>query len=223
MVVIPLPSDARDAFDEAPFAIIHFARRGPATASDTKPRPRCVGGRATTTLCAIQPKKFTGIDDGKRLSQSAVMKIGVVNRVLGCGLLAIVIAGCGGSDDANKPSCGTADAPMAIELKDISPAAGATVPNSGIVETFTIVGRHLQITPTFALPPAHTAGQPVPAPTQWSIAVSGADTVYTSMPLSWEKAPGHVEADSYGLLETTSDHCISALPKKIFEYDVTAP
>jgi len=146
-----------------------------------------------------------------------------MNRTLGCALLSVIIAGCGASDDTEKPNCGTVDAPMAIELKDISPAAGASVPNSGIVETFTIVGRHLQLTtPTFALPPAHTAGQPVPATTEWSFALSGADTVYTSQPLSWEHAPAHVEMDSYGLLET-SDHCISALPKKIFEYDVTAP
>jgi len=148
------------------------------------------------------------------------MKIGVMGWALGCGL-SLATAGCGGSDDADKPSCGTVQEPVAIELKDISPAAGASVKNSAIVETFTIVGRHLQIPTTFALPAAHTAGQPVPSPTQWSVAVSGADTVYTSEPLSWQNV-GHVELDSYGQL-ATSDGCILALPAKMFEYDATPP
>ena len=108
------------------------------------------------------------------------MNIGVVNRALGCGLLSIAVVACGGSDDPAKPNCGTAQAPTPLELKDISPAVDASVMNSDIVQTFTIVDRHLQIDPSFVLPAAHTAGQPIPSPTQWSIGVSGADTVYTS-------------------------------------------
>jgi hypothetical protein len=150
------------------------------------------------------------------------MNIGVVNRVLGCGLLSLVLAACGGSDDPVKPNCGTAQAPTAIELEDVSPAVDASLPNAGIVQTFTIVGRHLQIKPTFVLPAAHTAGQPVPSTTQWSLSVVGDDTVYTSTPFSWQNAPAHVEIDSSNLLQT-SDGCILALPKQLFKYDVTAP
>lgn len=134
--------------------------------------------------------------------------------------MGLVAAACGGSDE--KPSCGTEQAPTAIEIKDVSPAVGASVPNAAIVQRFTLVGRLLQITPSFLLPAAHTAGQTVPTPVQWSIAVSGADTVYTSEPISWQNAPAHVEADSNAPLKT-SDGCIFALPKQIFEYDVTTP
>ncbi|MET0795439.1 MAG: hypothetical protein ABW061_28230 [Polyangiaceae bacterium] len=148
------------------------------------------------------------------------MNIGVVKRVLGFGLLGLVAVACGGSDAPNA-NCGTAQQPKAIEIKDVSPAAGASVKNSVIVQSFTIVGQHLQIETNFGLPAAHTAGQSVPTPLKFTIAASGADTVYTSDPFSWQNAPAHVEIDSGGLLETNG--CISALPEKLFEYDVTAP
>ena len=151
------------------------------------------------------------------------MNNGVVMRGVVCGLLGIVAVGCGSSDTKDPPAnCGTAQAPMAIELKDISPALGASVPNSAIIQRFTIVGRHLQIEASFGLPAAHTAGQSTPTPVHWTFAASGADTVYTSEPFAWQNAPAHVEVDSAGLLQT-SDGCISALPAKIFQYDVTAP
>jgi len=150
------------------------------------------------------------------------MHIGVVNRALGCGLLGIALVACGGSDAQPTANCGTAQQPMAIEIKDVSPGAGASVKNSAIVQSFTIVGRHLQIESNFGLPAAHTAGQSMPTPMHWAIAASGADTVYTSEPFSWQNAPAHVEIDSAGLLQT-SDGCISALPEQLFEYDITAP
>ncbi|HKO47817.1 MAG TPA: hypothetical protein VJV79_08840 [Polyangiaceae bacterium] len=150
------------------------------------------------------------------------MNIGVVNWVLGCALLGISGLACGGTDDAPAANCGTAQAPMAIEIKDVSPAADASLPNSAIVQSFTLVGRHLQIEPSFILPVAHTAGQPVPAQGRWTLAVSGADTVYTSEPLTWTTAPAHVEIHSSGLLQT-SDGCILALPKQMFKYDISKP
>jgi hypothetical protein len=150
------------------------------------------------------------------------MNNGVMARVVVCGLLGVVAVGCGSSDTKDTPNCGTAQAPMAIAIKDVSPTVGASVPNSAIVERFTIVGRHLQIDASFGLPAAHTAGQSVPTLVHWTYAVSGADTVYTSEPFAWQNAPAHVEVDSAGLLQT-SDGCISALPNQIFQYDVTAP
>jgi hypothetical protein len=150
------------------------------------------------------------------------MNIGVVSRLVVCGLLGIVAVSCGSSDTKDTPNCGTAQAPMAIELKDVSPALGASVPNSAIVQRFTLVGKHLQIDPSFGLPAAHTAGQSTPALVHWTITLSGADTVYTSEPFAWQNAPAHVELDSVGLLQTP-DGCISALPTQIFQYDITAP
>jgi hypothetical protein len=149
------------------------------------------------------------------------MNIGVLNRVVGCGLLGLLALACSGSDD--PPDCGTAAAPKPIVIKDVSPAFGASVPNSGIVQSFTIVGQHLQLDLGFSLPPAHTAGQSVPAPMHWSITTSGADTVYTSEPFSWQAAPpAHVEVYPSSAFQT-ADGCILGLPKPLFQYDITAP
>jgi hypothetical protein len=148
------------------------------------------------------------------------MNIGVVNRLVGCGLLGLVALACGGSDDP-AATCGTAAAPKPIAIKDVSPAYGASVPNSAIVQSFTIVGQHLQLDLGFSLPPAHTAGQSAPAPMRWSITTSGVDMVYTSEPFSWT-ALGHVEVYPSSAFQT-SDGCILGLPKPLFQYDVTAP
>jgi len=138
-------------------------------------------------------------------------------------LFSIVACACGGSDgDPAKPNCGTTQAPTALEIADVSPAIGASVPNSGIVQTFTVVGKLLQFPPNLALSAAHTAGQPTPTPTQWQISVDGEDTVYTSEPISWTSAPAHVELDSLNMLKT-SDGCVFALPKQMFKYDITQP
>lgn len=150
------------------------------------------------------------------------MNIGVTTGAVLCLLLGLTVTGCGGSDANAGPSCGTAQAPMALTLTDVSPASGASLPNSSIVERFTIVGQHLKIDANFGLPAAHTAGQTVPSPVHWTYGVSGADTVYTSEPFAWQNAPAHVEVDSIGLLQTT-DGCVWALPNQIFKYDVTAP
>jgi hypothetical protein len=163
----------------------------------------------------------SGIDERCAVSQSPIMNNGVMIRVALCGLLGLAATGCG-SDSKDAPNCGTAQSPMAIALKDVSPAPGASLPNSAIVERFTIVGQHLQIQADFGLPAAHTAGQTVPTPVRWTYAVSGADTVYTSEPFAWQNAPAHVEVDSLGLLQTP-DGCVSALPNQIFNYDVTTP
>ncbi|HEX2672063.1 MAG TPA: hypothetical protein VHM25_14375 [Polyangiaceae bacterium] len=152
------------------------------------------------------------------------MNIGVVTRLIGCGLLSVVTSACGGSDgDAPKPNCGTAQAPTPLEIADVSPAVDASMPNAGIVQTFTVVGKLLQFTPNFALTGAHTAGQPTPTPTKWTVSVSGEDTVYTSEPISWANAPAHVELNALNKLEDTTDHCVFALPQQMFKYDVTKP
>lgn len=135
-------------------------------------------------------------------------------------LLAI---GCGSTSDT-KPDCGTAAAPMTFTLKGVSPAVGSSVPNSNIVQSFTIAGQLVQLTPTFVLaPPLHTAGAPAPSPIGWTITVSGEDTVYTSQPISWATAPGHVELEPNAPVQVQSTGCVWTLPMPTFSYDVTSP
>ncbi|HEY4103094.1 MAG TPA: hypothetical protein VGM44_04350 [Polyangiaceae bacterium] len=112
---------------------------------------------------------------------------------------------------------------MTFALKDIAPASGSSVPNANIVQTFTIVGQHLDFAPDFALPASHTAGISTPTAIGWTVAVSGADTVFTSEPFSWATAPSHVELDPGGALEDTMTNCVWTLPTPTFSYDVTAP
>ena len=138
--------------------------------------------------------------------------------LIGC---ALAIWGCSSSDA--KPSCGTASAPDELDITNVQPALGSSVPNKAIVQSFTIVGRHLELTPTFKLAGTHTAGNTTPNPVPWTITLSGADTLYTSEPITWATAPGHVELDPSSLLDDTSSGCILTLPTPMFSYDVTAP
>lgn len=164
------------------------------------------------------------------------MNNGVLSRVVLGGLLSFAAVGCGGSSDDNSggagagpkmgaatADCGTVQEPRTIELSNVSPALGATVPNTAIVQTFTIVGQHLLTTPTFGgLPGVHTAGQQMPSPVGYTPVISGADLVYTSQPLTWQNAPAHVELVPSSIVYT-DDGCVWTFPTPIFEYDVTAP
>jgi hypothetical protein len=155
---------------------------------------------------------------------------GNIGAAVWCGLAALAAIGCSSSD---KPSsgpnmtatanCGNVSQPKPFMLTNVSPTAGSSVPNSGIVQTFTLSGEHLQITPTLALAATHTAGLSTPQPVHWLITVSGADTVYTSEAISWQTAPGHVELDPPGAVVDTTTNCVSILPTPVFSYDVTAP
>jgi len=146
--------------------------------------------------------------------EGALRQLGIL---MGCGLAAW---GCSSSDG---PNCGTSSAPDVLTLSDVQPALGSSVVNSAIVQSFKIVGRHLQLTPSFGLAATHTAGITTPNPVHWTITLAGADTQYTSEPITWATAPGHVELDPPGLLDDTSSGCILALPTPTFSYEVTAP
>ena len=170
------------------------------------------------------------IDRSSRLSDTPGMSQGVAGWAGVAALCGLALAGCGSSSSSDPgpnmtatADCGSESAPHLLTLSGVSPAVGASVPNSGIVQTFTIDGSHLQILPTFALMAAHTAGHSTPDPVGWTITVSGADMLYTSQPITWQTAPGHVELDPPGLLEDPTTHCVSVLPTPTFSYDVTAP
>lgn len=142
-----------------------------------------------------------------------------------CGVLAVALGatlGCSSSSDGGS-SCGTAQKPATFTLKDVSPAAGSSVPNSDIVLTFTVVGQLLSFTPPLALHPSlHTAGEPTPNPIHWSASVSGNDIIYTAEPITWATAPGHVQLIPSAPVQDPSN-CVWTLPTPTFSYDVTAP
>ncbi len=159
--------------------------------------------------------------------------LGRVSAWFGCGISALALAGCGGSDGTDEssspmpkmgtatPDCGTVQQPLLLTLSNLQPMLGSSVPNVDIVQSFTIVGRHLRVPPAFSLPAAHTAGRPSPEPVTWTLSASGEDTVYTALPVVWQTAPSHVELDPPGLL-VTQDGCVSSLPSPTLSYDVTA-
>lgn len=163
----------------------------------------------------------------------AGMDQGHVGWVLGCAVLGFVALGCGSGDDdsdaekgpkmgAATPGCGTVQEPLVLTLKDVKPAPGSSVPNADIVQSFTIVGKLLELRPAFAAGATHTAGPSIPTAVNWTLAVSGGDLVYSSQPMSWTSAPGHVELNPPGLV-ATDDGCVSVLPTPSFSYDITAP
>ncbi|MEO6599124.1 MAG: hypothetical protein ABIQ16_04575 [Polyangiaceae bacterium] len=164
------------------------------------------------------------------------MNQGRAGWLLGCGLLSMAAVGCGSSDGSSVDAaagaapkmgpatddCGTVQQPLELTLKDVKPALGSSVPNANVVQSFTIAGKLLKIDPSFGRAAAHTAGAPIPATVSWTYGASGADTVYTTLPMTWTTAPGHVELTPPGLL-VTADGCVSVLPTPTFSYDITAP
>lgn len=150
--------------------------------------------------------------------------------VLGCGLLGLLAVACGSTDSkatgpkmgAATADCGTVQEPLELVLKDVKPAPGSSLPNADIVHGFTVVGKLVKLELAFAHAGSHTAGLPIPATTNWTYGVSGADTVYAALPMSWTSAPGHVELTLPSLL-MEADGCVFSLPTPMFSYDITAP
>ncbi len=141
-------------------------------------------------------------------------------------LAALAAVGCGSSDtNSSSSACGTQLSPDEFKVSAVSPAIGASVPNSGVVQSFTIDGQLIQVTPTFSPAATHTAGDAMPNPLGWTptVSASGKDTVYTSAPVTWATAPGHVELNIGGLFQNQTSGCVSRFPGPMFSYDVTAP
>jgi hypothetical protein len=144
-----------------------------------------------------------------------------------CLVAALAALGCSSSDNNNAaPSgCGTQLNPGEFKVSAVSPATGASVPNSGVVQTFTIDGEAVSLMPALGLAATHTAGDVTPNPITWtfSLSATGKDSIYTSAPLTWATAPGHVELDIGGLFQNQTSGCVSRFPGPMFSYDVTAP
>jgi hypothetical protein len=141
--------------------------------------------------------------------------------------------GCGGdsrpttADDGHghgaSYACGTEQTPVTFVLKDVAPAAGATVANQSIVEHFTIVDSPFLIDKlTFVALPQHTAGTFSPNPLQLTMVQQGKDQVYSATIDAWSTAPGHVELGVNNML-ATNNGCVFLFPSPIFSYDITSP
>jgi hypothetical protein len=134
--------------------------------------------------------------------------------------LALVLTACGGEDEA---TCGTIDEPLLLELTELAPADGSSVPNAGIVQGFTVRGLDALIDEfAFQKSSLHTAGDPTPATFSITPTGVGDEAVrYDFAPLSWGEAPSHVEIVAAAVY--SSGECVYALPTPLFRYDVTAP
>jgi hypothetical protein len=115
--------------------------------------------------------------------------------------------------------------PAQFTVSNVLPARGSTVPNSAIMQSFTIVGQLIELTPNFgAVAGMHTAGDRIPTTVTWTVTPSGKDSVYTAdPPVTWTTAPGHVELAIGGLFQNQTTGCVSEFPAPLYSYDVTAP
>jgi hypothetical protein len=141
-----------------------------------------------------------------------------------CALAALSAVGCSSSDSKSSAGCGTDTAPTQLEIGNVSPAAGSSVANTGTVMSFTIMGELVDLSPSLSAAATHTAGAGTPNPLLWtfSISSSGKDSVFTSSPITWAMAPGHVELDAATLFKDPSSGCVSEIPSPLFSYDITA-
>jgi hypothetical protein len=112
-------------------------------------------------------------------------------------LAATALFGCGSDAKSTStppgPTCSNAATPTPFTLTDVTPAAGASVPNQAIVQKFPSApgGSIQQLSVEYSA--AHTAGIPTPAP-EYTIATdANGASVFEFMPITWETAPGHVE------------------------------
>jgi hypothetical protein len=133
--------------------------------------------------------------------------------------LAPCLVGC--SDDPSGPTCAGISSPVVLELAELTPALGATVPNDGIVHSFTVTGEIAFTSIAFAYSKAHSAGDANPR-LEFSYSQEDGGVAYTAEPTRWENAPGHVEM-AVPVVYETSEGCGYRLPLPLFSYDVTTP
>jgi hypothetical protein len=143
-------------------------------------------------------------------------------REIGCSFAILLLVGCSGGDggDDDKPNCGTAAAPVELQLVDIQPARGSSVANDAIVHSYTVVGIRALFEPDFVLPAAHTAGAPDTPQLLVTPQAQGDDVTYTLAPLRWTSAPANVVIEAKSL-QQTSDGCIYRFPSPLFSYSIT--
>ncbi len=155
----------------------------------------------------------------------------------GAAALAALLGACGGAGDqvatpgggggAGGPAgggtpCGTQEAPAVLELAELSPGMGETVAGQPVVHGFRVVrapGAFADMNLLF--PQAHTAGNLVESELGlgFTFRQDGEDIVYEGAPVSWERAPGHVEM-RVATTFTTAEGCWYVFPAPLFSYEV---
>ena len=150
-----------------------------------------------------------------------------------CGATAVVVflaTACSSGGDgetsgrANQPVCPTSGV-MPIELTQVAPATGASVPNGMIAHTYQTVGLDARFASLrLATLGNHTAGAiPALSPTVTPVPRtdgSGNDYLY-AFTITWPTAPGHVALADPSIYQSSADGCEYQLPSPLFEYDVT--
>jgi hypothetical protein len=162
------------------------------------------------------------LDELRGSCDASVMRNGMASWVL-LACAATVLWACGGEKDEDDaaPGCGTTAQPLMLSLGELKPAPGSSVPNTGIVHEFTVIGLRAVIQPDLRLMIAHTAGSPDPAQLMVSIDPSSPDVRYTFAPLRWTNAPAQVALEVAGLYQT-QEGCTYAFPSPLFSYSVAA-
>jgi hypothetical protein len=134
-------------------------------------------------------------------------------------VLALPLGGC--SDDPSGPTCPGISNPTVLELTELTPTLGATVPNDAIVHSFVVTGDVAFASIVFGFLEGHDAGKASP-PLELSYSKQAHGVVYTAEPTSFEHAPGHVEIGVPVVYETP-DGCGYRLPSPLFSYELSAP
>ena len=136
-----------------------------------------------------------------------------------CALGATLACGCLGQSDQN--TCAGVNDPTVLTLSDVTPALGAVVPNDSIVHSFSVLNDIAFEDIALSDLATHTAGNPDPA-IEFTYTIAAESTDFTSPPVVWSRAPGHVELEAPVIYQTT-DGCAYALPSPLFSYDVEPP
>jgi hypothetical protein len=134
-------------------------------------------------------------------------------------ILAAFAAAC--SSGSNGLYCAGINNPVVLTLTNVTPAAGASVPNAAIVHSFSVTNDIAFEDIALSYTALHTAGDPTPA-IAFTYTVAAESTDYTSTPVTWATAPAHVDLEA-PIVYQTPDGCGYALPSPLFSYDVTGP
>ncbi len=132
-----------------------------------------------------------------------------------------VFGACACSGTSSEDHCSGINDPTVLTLVNVVPALGDSVPNQDIVHSFSIADDIVFSDIALAYLETHTAGTPGPA-LKFSYEIAAATTDFTSSPVVWTSAPGHVELEA-PIIYQTPDGCAYELPSPLFAYDVTAP
>lgn len=130
-----------------------------------------------------------------------------------------VLAACACSGTTDQPLCSGVNDPTVLTLANVTPALGDTVANDAIVHSFSVTDDVAFSDIALGYLPSHTAGTPDPA-IAFTYTIAAATTDFTSTPVVWSTAPGHVELEA-PLIYQTPDGCAYTLPSPLFSYDVT--